>query len=283
MRLFILLWLVFPIQVLGDSSVWKISNGQTDLYIGGTIHVLSQKDYPLPQEFDQAYQQADRLVLETDLAAMAGLEVQQQLLLRVMYLDGRSLKDDLSASTYRLLADYVSSTGLQMAALDQFKAPLVVLTLTMAELQRQGMAGAGVDSFYLEKATAEGKLLGELESVDLQISIIANMGKGHEDEMILSTVNELKDLPEMMEVMKSAWRSGDADQLEQVALLPMKEDFPALYKSMLVDRNNSWIPKIEAMLETPETEFILVGALHLVAEEGVIAQLIKRGYQVEML
>lgn len=283
MRLIILLWLVFPIHVFADSSVWKVSNGHSELFIGGTIHVLNQQDYPLPKEFDEAYNKAEILVLETDLSAIGGSEVQQQLLTRVMYTDGRSLKDDLTVSTYRKLADYAASAGLLMEMLNQFKVPMVVITLTMAELQRLGMADTGVDNYYLERAAKEGKQLGELESVELQMDIIANMGKGHEDEMVLSTIDELQELATMMNALKTAWRKGNMDQLEKVAISPMQQEFPAIYQSLLVERNNSWIPKIETMLETPETEFILVGTLHLSGNDGVITQLIKRGYKVEML
>ncbi len=283
MRIIILLWLILPIQALADSSVWKVSNGQSELFIGGTIHVLSRQDYPLPPEFDQAYQQADSLVLETDLAAMAELAVQQQLLMRVMYTDGRSLKDDLQDSTYQKLVEYVATTGLMMEALNQFTAPMVVITLTMAELQKLGMADTGVDNFFHSRAVQDGKRLQGLESVDLQLDIIANMGKGLEDEMLLSTLDELRDLPRMMNAMKSAWRRGDMKNLEDTAIAPMREQFPALYQSLLVERNDSWIPKIEALLKTPETEFILVGALHLAAREGVITRLLERGYTVERL
>jgi uncharacterized protein YbaP (TraB family) len=61
----------------------------------------------------------------------------------------------------------------------------------------------------------------------------------------------------------------------------MHDEFPTLNQSLLVNRNNAWIPKIKAMLITPERELILVGALHLAGEEGVLAQLKKQGYVVE--
>ncbi|WP_288057949.1 TraB/GumN family protein [Methylobacter sp.] len=34
-------------------------------------------------------------------------------------------------------------------------------------------------------------------------------------------------------------------------------------------------------MNTPETELILVGALHLAGEDGLLAQLRQRGYKVE--
>ena len=282
MRNLILLCLLIPFHTFAETSLWRVSNGDSELFIGGTIHVLSATDYPLPVEFEQAYEQSETIVLETDLEEMAQPEVQQKLLQRVMYKKGKTLKDDLSPQTYKVLTDYTASVGLMIESLNQFKAPMVMITLVMAELHRLGMADTGVDNYFLEKALADGKTISELESLQEQLAVIENMGKGHEDELILNTIEEMKELPLVMGEMKQAWRSGDIKYLEKIGIAPMKTDFPDLFQLLLVDRNNIWIPKIEALLATPETEFVLVGALHLVAKEGVISKLQSLGYTVEL-
>ena len=282
MRYLILLCLMIPFHTFAETSLWKVSKGDSELFIGGTIHVLSASDYPLPMEFEQAYKQSHTIVFETDLAAMALPETQQELLQRVMYKEGRTLKDDLSAETYKALVDYAASVGLMIESLNQFKPPMVMITLLMNELHRLGMADTGVDNFFNQKAIADGKSIGELESVQVQLDVIENMGKGHEDEMILSTIAEMKELPLIMDEMKQAWRKGDMKTLEKIGVSEMKTDFPDLYRLLLVERNNAWIPKIEVMLATPEIELVLVGALHLVADEGVITRLRSLGYKVEL-
>jgi uncharacterized protein YbaP (TraB family) len=282
MRYLILLCLLVPFHTFAETSLWRVSKGGSELFIGGTIHVLSTEDYPLPEEFERAYKQAEVIVFETDLVAMAQLDVQQKLLKRVMYPPGKSLRDDLNEKTYKALVDYTASTGLMIEALIQFKPPMVMITLLMAELQRLGMANTGVDNYFNSKALADGKTLAELESVEVQLDVIENMGKGQENEMILSTIEEMKELHSIMGQMKNAWRKGDVKQLEKIGILPMKADFPGLYHSLLVDRNTAWVPKIEAFLATPEVEFVLVGALHLVANEGVISKLRSLGYKVQL-
>jgi uncharacterized protein YbaP (TraB family) len=152
----------------------------------------------------------------------------------------------------------------------------------MAELQRLGLAETGVDHYFYKKAQLDGKTLGELENLQMHLAIIENMGKGHEDEMILGTIEEMKELPLIMEKMKKAWRTGNIEQLEKIGITPMMTDYPSLYRQLLVSRNNAWIPKIEALLATPEVELVLVGALHLIASEGVISKLRSKGYQVEL-
>ncbi len=282
MRYLILLCLLASFNVFSETSLWRVSKGKSELFIGGTIHILSANDYPLPVEFERAYKMSDQIVFETDLAAMARPEVQQQLLQRVMYKKGQSLKNVISKQTYQALAEHSVSVGLDMNALDQFKPPMVILTLVMAELQRLGMAENGVDDYFNQKAIAEAKSLGALESLQVQLNVIENMGKGHEDEMIMSTIAEMKELPMVMGDMKRAWRTGNTKILEEIGISPMKLDYPELYQSLLVNRNNAWVPKIEALLATPEVEFVLVGALHLVANEGVISKLRALGYRVEL-
>ena len=46
-----------------DTSVWKISKGNRHIYMGGTVHVLSKADYPLPASFEKAYHLSHRIVL----------------------------------------------------------------------------------------------------------------------------------------------------------------------------------------------------------------------------
>jgi uncharacterized protein YbaP (TraB family) len=61
------------------------------------------------------------------------------------------------------------------------------------------------------------------------------------------------------------------------------KDYPELYASMLADRNRRWIPQLEAMLETPEVEFVLVGVAHAASDDGVLKLLKAQGYTVEQL
>ena len=282
MRYLILLCLLLSFQAFAETSLWKVSQGDSEMFIGGTIHVLSANDYPLPVEFEQAYNLAEMLVFETDLAVMVEPDAQQKLLQRVMYNKGKTLEDDLKPETYQALVDYAASTGLMIDALKSFKPPLIIITLLMAELNQLGMGDAGVDSFFNQKARKEGKKLGELEDFEVQLSVIENMGKGHEDEMILSAIEEMKELPLIMNEMKQAWRTGNSTLLEKVGVAEMKKDYPNLYQLLLVNRNNAWIPKIKALLKTPETEFILVGALHLVGKDGIISILREQGFKVEL-
>jgi uncharacterized protein YbaP (TraB family) len=87
----------------------------------------------------------------------------------------------------------------------------------------------------------------------------------------------------MMQDMINAWRSGDAEALSDLFVASMREEAPALYDSLLLSRNLRWLPEIEALLTDSPTEFVLVGAAHLVGEQGLLQLLASKGYAVSQL
>jgi uncharacterized protein YbaP (TraB family) len=274
---------IFAFPAKSDGPVWKISKGGYQLYIGGTIHLLAQNDYPLPEVFDLAYQQASQVILELDMRELQGQAFQQAMLQAALYADDTTLQQVLKPDTYEVLAAQLAGYGVPIESFAKFRPGMVVLTLALMELQRLGLTGTGVDAFYSARATADRKTLGALETVQAQLDFIRTMGEGDEDALVTHTLEDLKRMPELMQELKAAWREGDINELAAIALEPWKNEFPELYQSLLVRRNMAWVPEIEAMLATRDIELVLVGALHLVGDEGVLAMLAKRGYAVEQL
>ena len=75
----LLLFLVCTPPARADSPVWKVAKGDAHLFIGGTVHVLSQDDYPLPEAFEKAYQASSIIVFEADIQEMQTPKFQQSL------------------------------------------------------------------------------------------------------------------------------------------------------------------------------------------------------------
>jgi uncharacterized protein YbaP (TraB family) len=280
MRWLCLLLLLTVNSVYAASSVWVVSKGANKLYIGGTVHVLAQSDYPLPAEYEQAYSKSDQLVFETNIKDAAGPQFQQQMLERMIYPKGETLHDNLGSSAFKGLTNYCAAQNIPLANLEHMRPQMVVLALTSIALQRIGMVSAGVDQYFYQRAQKDKKPIQYFETTTQQLDYLVNMGKGHEDQLVLNTIRDLDDVNTMMGEMKSAWRTGNQKKFERVAIDPMKKDYPDLYQELLVNRNKAWLGYIEKMLKTSDVEFILVGALHLVGPDGVLQQLQARGYQV---
>lgn len=266
--------------VQAQSAVWMASNGSEKVYLGGTVHLLRPSDYPLPEPFEKAYQDSSALYFETDIAGMSDFAVQARMMQELLYSDGRTLQTVLDAPTYAALAAHVGTTGLPMQMMERFKPGMLISTLQVIEFQKMGFTPQGVDAYFNARALGDGKQVGELESIDAQIGFIANMGEGHEDEFILSSLEDMKEIESAMEQMIAAWRSGDNDTLEALFVADMKEEYPALHDALLVQRNNAWIEIIETMFESDGTEFVLVGAAHLVGDDGLLSLLEQKGFEI---
>jgi uncharacterized protein len=270
-------------HALADTSVWTVRSGDNLIYLGGTAHLLRPGDFPLPDEFEEAYQASTELVFETDIGSMNDMSVQAQMLQQLTYSDERSLRTVLSDEAYSALSDYTATAGLPIAMLEKFKPGLLISTLQVLVFQSMGFTPQGVDAFFHVRALNDGKAEGQLETIQEQIGFISAMGEGNESEFILLSLEDLAETGEVMEGMIGAWRSGDANGLSELFVEDMKAETPALYESLLLQRNLKWIPQIEAMLEDSDTEFVLVGVGHIIGENGLLDLLEKKGFQINQL
>ena len=278
---YLLILFIFPAVCFSETSVWQISKNGNNLFLGGTIHVLNKNDYPLPVEYGAAFKKSDKLVFETDIEKAKSPEFAQKMAQMLTYPPGKTLKDAINKKTFNKLKKYLAERNIPVENFLSFKPSMVVLVLTVIELQRMGMVDIGVDEYFYTKAKQAGKTIGYFETVEEQLVFLHTMGKGNENEMIMNSINDMNRMQPMMALIKSAWRNGDENKLAEVTLAETIRDYPEVYKTLLVKRNNNWMPHIEKMLTDKKVEMVLVGALHLVGKDGLLQQLRNKGYQVK--
>ena len=266
-------------EINAQSSVWKIDGKGTTLYLGGTIHVLRPSDYPLPAEYDEVYNLVNTIVLEADVKKLEDPQVSQSLMAKTMYTDGGGLSKTLKKETYEALKTELQKIQIPIEGLEQFKPPMVIMTLTMLKLQRLGITSEGVDKHYYKKSESDNKKIEFFETVEEQIKMITTMGKGNEDNMVMQTIKDLDKMEEELLGMLSDWKLGESKTMDLQTTRMIKE-YPSIYKSLLVDRNNAWLPKIDLYMDTKNTEFILVGTMHLHGPDGLLKQMKDKGYTV---
>jgi uncharacterized protein YbaP (TraB family) len=100
--------------------------------------------------------------------------------------------------------------------------------------------------------------------------------------MLAQTLKEMDTTKASVEELARAWKAGDAPAIERVVLRDLKTE-PQMYQRLLVDRNRTWLPKIEALFLRPRPAFVVVGAAHLVGRDGLLSMLRARGYTVRQL
>ena len=281
-RIIVSLLAFISVSANAETSLYEITKGDQKMYLGGTIHVLRNSDYPLPPEFEQAYEKAKILVLETDLKKASSPEFGQQMAQAFMYSDGKNLSQDLKPALWKELQAFSDKRQFPLGQMSMFKAMFVSLSLSIAEMQRQGFGvGQGVDAYFYQKAILSGKATQELETTGDVLTHLTMLADVDANVIIKATLRDLHKMDGMLEKSVGYWRSGELEKLDKEMAADMRKETPEIYQQLLVARNQAWLPKIEQMLTTPDVELVLVGSLHLSSKDGLLAQLKQRGYNIK--
>lgn len=269
------------------SPVFKVSKGGEHIYIGGTIHLLSENDYPLPQGFQQAFDDAEHVYFETDTAQMSSPQAQEKIAAVMSLPAGKTLKSELSEKTYIRLERFLLERQIPIELFNPLTPAAVSFSLTVVELNRLDLGNptSGVDHFFgLKTKEAENKTAFYLESIEEQINFLGKFNDADPDFIINSSIDDLSGLSTSWKKAIKAWREGDLEVMgDSLGADKLETDFPEFYKIILTDRNNRWLTKIKSMFGNNDIELVLVGALHLSNDDGLIEQLREGGYTIEQL
>jgi uncharacterized protein YbaP (TraB family) len=259
--------------------VFEVSRDGNTSYLGGTLHMLRESDYPLPAEFTGAYQRADVVVLETDLSVPGNLNAGDSMLTEFQLDPGITAQSMLTSENWDALVEAGSKVGFPVELYSDKHPAFHGLTLLRLCSDMLGVA-PGVDAYFFGKSQEDKKPVLHLETIQAQVESLGSLMSVDPDGMISSTLNEAATLKTQLATLIGRWKVGDTKSLTDGLLVPMRNDSPEAYQSLMVDRNGQWMPQIEAMLKTPTTEFVLVGSAHLLGKHGLLKQLNDAGYQV---
>jgi len=278
----ILVSLLLINSAFAQSSVWKASKDGRRIYIGGTVHLLREQDFPLPVAFETAYNNSSVLVFETDISKLETPDFQQKLIAQSFYPGDSTIENILSEETLMEVKKICADSGLPFPQLKKLRPSMLILTLVSLQYQKLGISAPGVDVHFHKRGLEESRKILTLETAEEQISYLVSMGRGHEDEFVRHSLEDLKEVEDDLTGLIDAWQKGNVKE-NVIEIEKMKEDYPSLYETLLVSRNTEWLPKIEALFSTEEIEFVLVGNLHLHGPEGLLQLLYKKGYTIDQI
>jgi uncharacterized protein len=270
-------------QAATRNFIWKATGPQGVVYLAGSVHLLTAQYYPLDPAFDEAFKTSDLLVEELDMHEMLAPESQMQMLMRGMLPAGQTLDKVLSAKTLAAIVKKFGDLGMPVEPMKQFKPWLLSLTLQGLEWQKAGFdPDLGLDKHFYDIALTQGKRVQGLETLEFQISRFDEMSMDMQDRLLSETLKELESTKASFTRMANAWRAGDAAEIERLVLRDLKAE-PQMYERLLLERNRTWFPKIEALFARSKATFVIVGAAHLVGTDGLLQMLKAKGYKVEQL
>jgi len=152
----------------------------------------------------------------------------------------------------------------------------------MIEMQKFGFLQDGVDVYYLKKAKLINKPLDYLETIEVQIDMLLTMGDGYENDYVRYSLYDMDNTENELASILSEWKNGKTSNTEQ-ELLEMRNQWPIIYKTMVLDRNTAWMPRLNSYLASGSPVFVIVGLGHLHGPDGLLKQFADSGCTVEQL
>jgi uncharacterized protein len=266
--------------------LWKVSDQDNSVYLLGSFHLLKPDDYPLAASTDAAFADAEKLVFEVPPAELSDPALGQKMAKAAMRADGRTLQASLPPDTWAKLDAYAKSHNVPLANLQSFEPWFVSLMISIMEMQRLGLdAELGLDKHFAAMAAKAGKPTAGLETGDMQIALFDGMTDAEQTQLILDTLDELDGSGKRIDEMHAMWRRGEGDRLFAETGAEMKAKYPSLYARMNSDRNRAWLPQVQKMLDDGNSDdtLVVVGSMHLLGSDGLVALLKAKGYTVEKL
>ncbi|MBQ8165364.1 MAG: TraB/GumN family protein [Clostridia bacterium] len=283
-------------DISGESSpiLYKVTdtNGNV-LWLFGSIHVGREDYYPLPDYVLDAFESSDALAVEFDTVSFENdLGSQIKALQMLMYTDGTTIKDHISAEVYSRAVEILEENTIYNSMMDYYLPSLWANFIDNCAYEKIGAnSELGIDLHFIERAMDCNKEILEIESAEFQFGMLGGFSEELQVCLLEGSIESYEYLDEMKEevnVMMDLWASGDEKKFSEY--LNSEEDIAdpqeaLLYKeyndAMMVSRNAEMTKYAENALKSGKEVFICVGAAHIVGDGAIAEELRLLGYTVE--
>lgn len=264
---------------------WQVKSERATVYLMGSIHFADKSFYPLRKEIEDVFTKSETLVVELDINNIDHHAYNRLLVEKGIYKDGSTIKDVISEKTWLQLEQRLEQLNLSYDDIKSYKPGILVLTLTAMQVMQMGFdPGLGIDAYFLNKATSDvsAKKIIELETLEQQINLFLNVANG--DLLLKESLHSLDESESMMGDMVRYWKAGDEKKMNKLLFEDVLTEYPAfsaIYDSLIYQRNEQMVSRIDEMLKQQGNYFVVVGTGHMIGEKGIVNALKEKGYEVK--
>lgn len=270
---------------------WKVSGNGLDKpsYILGTHHLVHNSFLDSIRELDFVMNEVQQVAGEVILSPEAMREAQTKIMQAVMMPEGKSYSSILSGDNYNKLNQFL--TEKMNVGLDQFSRliPAMIGQMCIVFIYKEldpdfvPQEHKAMDDYIQQVARESGKTVLALEEVEDQIRILyAGEPIEQQAEDLLCQIDNWNYSIESLRALNGLYRQGEVKKMYDLAFnnpdYPCKPT-PEQRDRINKERNDRWVQKLPAMMKDKST-LIVVGALHLAEDEGLLFQLEQLGYSV---
>lgn len=268
-------------QAPGRHFLWHVTapSGAT-AWLLGSVHVLTERYYPLSPVIENAFSTSRTLVEEVDLDEMDNPATMMALASKAMLPSGQTLDRLVSRETFDAVRLRAEQHGVPLMLLQRMKPWMAAVTLTTAELTRAGFdSELGIDRYFFNRAKDAGMPRRALETVAYQFDRLDGLTPALQEASLGAMLADIDTQAANVERIANAWRDGNVATLEDLLFEGFREA-PELAERLLYERNRNWVPHVERCLSEDAGCFIVVGAAHLAGPDSLVQLLRNRKFTV---
>jgi len=207
---------------------------------------------------------------------------------KMMYTDGTTLDMVLSKEVYDKYAAVMQAAGMQPEVYNILKpwaAASVVLVVNMSTSSIE--ASMGIDVYFMNLAYMSAKPIIEIEGIKFQTDVFESFTPELQEMYLAGMLEGGTESNETLLKMMQCWKAGDVETLEGIVFgQEAQTEIEKEFNEKLFDiRNANMVQKCREMLtnDTENDYFVVVGAGHMLNDNGIVEELIKLGYTVEQV
>ncbi|GHA48533.1 lipoprotein [Salinimicrobium marinum] len=256
---------------LENSVLWKIEHTELEKpsYILGTLHVMCEEDFNIPEKVTNTLLNVDALVLEVNFSDPKEMQSFQESMS-----NPTKISEELSEEQYRKLDQLVTKiAAMPLSTYDAYglsmlNAILLPNMLPCSEIKL-------LENELTLLATKNKKPIFALEKVSQQMELMKN---AYPTEFALKQLMLFESYKKDFNNAIIAYKNED---ISTAVGLISKEDYMDENATtiMQINRNKDWVEKMPEMMKERSNLFA-VGAAHLTEDYGIIHLLRTKGYTV---
>lgn len=254
-------------------------------YLLGTMHVGTAKSV-YPRSIYQALDRSSALAVEVDLIELDNDQKRVNKALKLLECQGETARQFMG-DDYEEIKGFFKKINLYSGAFDHY-----IPAMWSAQLSNRIAADCGYKARYgtdremLAYAKKNGITIIELESVEQQYSVNAAEPRALQVYSLLEAARcGYDEQQRQLRELYTAWSTNDGAALK--AMLDdqdipgeLAEDYAEYYKAMYTDRQRKMANYIASQIESGNTVFTAVGAMHCYAEPSILDFLEEKGFVI---
>ncbi len=263
---------------------WEVFDEESGgrVYLLGSMHVGLDAEYP--ECVMIAFEESDIIACEVDTVELTRNSARLSAAMELMKCPEGVTAADCFGDSYGEIRDFCKNKGIYNTAYDSY-LPTVWSSLITSKLARDAGYSTeySTETVFLDLAKRRGKKIYEIESAEFQYGLNAAQPLALQVYNVQSAVSDYDGSLEQVRELYRAWSGFDNAALESLCSdenIPeeLSEEYEEFYKAMYVDRQKNMAEYIIECLESGETVFVMVGAMHYYAEPDILTLLEQEGY-----